>query len=134
MNIPPHDQIDKIGGERGALRTAARRELRRKKKALRAANRKVHKAKRVKRQRPQKDKFLSSKAWVTLRYEAIKLYGNKCKCCGKGPDSGAELNVDHIKPRWKFPHLALDITNLQVLCSWCNWGKGGYDETDWRTW
>jgi 5-methylcytosine-specific restriction endonuclease McrA len=42
------------------------------------------------------------------------------------------MNVDHIKPRHKYPHLAMDESNLQVLCATCNAGKGGRDETDWR--
>jgi 5-methylcytosine-specific restriction endonuclease McrA len=28
--------------------------------------------------------------------------------------------------------LALEITNLQVLCADCNIGKSNTDETDWR--
>ena len=42
------------------------------------------------------------------------------------------MNVDHIKPRKKYPELALDKSNLQVLCEECNHGKGNWDETDWR--
>ena len=42
------------------------------------------------------------------------------------------MNVDHIKPRKLFPNLALDSSNLQVLCEVCNHGKGNWDMTDWR--
>jgi 5-methylcytosine-specific restriction endonuclease McrA len=42
------------------------------------------------------------------------------------------MHVDHIKPRSKYPHLALRESNLQVLCEACNLGKGNWDETDWR--
>jgi 5-methylcytosine-specific restriction endonuclease McrA len=42
------------------------------------------------------------------------------------------LNVDHIKPRRRFPELSLDPDNLQVLCGNCNTGKGSWDTTDWR--
>jgi 5-methylcytosine-specific restriction endonuclease McrA len=42
------------------------------------------------------------------------------------------INVDHIKPRRKYPELALTESNLQVLCGTCNHGKGSWDETDWR--
>jgi 5-methylcytosine-specific restriction endonuclease McrA len=59
--------------------------------------------------------------------------GGRCLCCGASSQDGAVMNVDHIKPRWKFPKLQLTITNLQVLCSRCNVGKGAWDQTDWRT-
>lgn len=81
---------------------------------------------------PASKAFLMTPQWRKLRYEALKLYGCKCACCGVTPDSGAILNVDHIKPRKKFPALALEITNLQVLCAACNHGKGNWDSTDWR--
>lgn len=76
--------------------------------------------------------FLMTYEWRKLRMEAIKKYGNSCQCCGASPKTGAILNVDHIKPRKHFPHLALDIDNLQILCSDCNHGKGNWDQTDWR--
>lgn len=53
-------------------------------------------------------------------------------CCGATPATGAVMNVDHIKPRKLYPHLALDVDNLQILCSDCNHGKGNWDMTDWR--
>lgn len=67
--------------------------------------------------------FLSSFAWRQLRFEAFQRYGRRCQCCGASPETGAVLNVDHVKPRRKFPKLALDINNLQVLCDACNHGK-----------
>lgn len=42
------------------------------------------------------------------------------------------MNVDHVKPRKLFPHLALDVDNLQILCDACNHGKSNWDQTDWR--
>lgn len=77
--------------------------------------------------------FLRSKNWLRLRIEALKRYGNKCVCCGATPQTGAVLNVDHIKPRKLFPELSLDINNLQILCSTCNEGKGNWDMTSWQT-
>lgn len=76
--------------------------------------------------------FLQSYEWRKLRYEALQRHGARCQCCGRGAADGAVMNVDHIKPRRKYPDLALDIDNLQVLCSVCNHGKGNWDETDWR--
>lgn len=81
---------------------------------------------------PSSDEFLQSYAWRRLRMEAFIRYGRKCLCCGATPESGAILNVDHIKPRKLFPNLSLDIENTQILCGSCNHGKGNWDHTDWR--
>lgn len=68
--------------------------------------------------------FLQSYEWRQLRFLALQKYGRRCQCCGASPESGAVMHVDHVKPRRKFPALALDINNLQVLCEDCNHGKG----------
>ena len=81
---------------------------------------------------PSSPDFLQSFEWRKVRMEALKKYGAKCQCCGATPAHGAVMNVDHIKPRKLFPHLALDLNNLQVLCHDCNHGKGNWDMTDWR--
>lgn len=78
------------------------------------------------------DAFLSTYEWRKVRMEALKKYGPRCQCCGATPATGAVMNVDHIKPRKKWPSLALDVNNLQILCHDCNHGKGNWDETDWR--
>lgn len=82
-------------------------------------------------QRRVRSKFYQSQAWRMLRYQALKLYGSKCACCGRKPP-GVLLHVDHVKPVRNFPELALEIENLQILCEDCNIGKGAWDETDWR--
>jgi 5-methylcytosine-specific restriction endonuclease McrA len=41
------------------------------------------------------------------------------------------LEVDHVKPRSKYPELALDLDNTQILCRACN-SKKGTAETDYR--
>jgi hypothetical protein len=79
------------------------------------------------------DEFLESFEWRKIRMHAIKKYGARCMCCGATPQTGAVMNVDHIKPRKIFPELALNIDNLQVLCHECNHGKGNWDMTDWRS-
>lgn len=79
------------------------------------------------------DEFLESFEWRKVRMQAIKKYGARCMCCGATPQTGATINVDHIKPRKIFPELALNIDNLQILCHECNHGKGNWDMTDWRT-
>lgn len=78
------------------------------------------------------NEFLSSYEWRKIRMEALKKHGRRCQCCGASPANGAVLNVDHIKPRLEYPHLALELSNLQVLCHDCNHGKGNWDKTDWR--
>ena len=76
--------------------------------------------------------FLDTREWKELRYRAFLKYGNRCVVCGRSAREGAALNMDHIKPRARFPHLALDIGNLQPACTDCNTGKGNWDTTDWR--
>jgi len=77
------------------------------------------------------DSFYNTRAWLTVRYDALKKHGPQCCLCGAA--NGAKLHVDHIKPRSKFPELALRLDNLQVLCEPCNLGKSNRDETDWRS-
>lgn len=77
--------------------------------------------------------FYQSREWLELRYEVIKAQGARCNACGQGRDDGAVIQVDHIRPRFTHPRLALDISNLQVLCRDCNMGKGCRDATDWRS-
>ena len=75
------------------------------------------------------DRFYNSAAWKQVRYEVLRKYGPTCMLCGstKGP-----AHVDHVKPRSKYPDLALEISNLQVLCKSCNLGKSNIYEDDFR--
>jgi 5-methylcytosine-specific restriction endonuclease McrA len=88
---------------------------------------------KISREPPPQENFLESYEWRKLRMQAIKKYGRRCQCCGATPDDGVKMHVDHIKPRKKYPELALELSNLQILCEVCNHGKGNWDETDWRT-
>lgn len=72
--------------------------------------------------------FMKSDVWYQLRYKVFTVYGRKCMCCGKRYN----LDVDHIKPKSRYPELIADFNNLQILCRDCNYGKGNWDETDWR--
>jgi len=76
--------------------------------------------------------FYRTPAWISVRYKVLKRDNGKCVLCGRSAEDGIVLNVDHIKPRHKYPHLALLMSNLQTLCSRCNQGKGAHDETGWR--
>lgn len=78
------------------------------------------------------NEFLETYEWRRVRMEALVKHGAVCQCCGASRKTGAVIHVDHIKPRKLFPHLALDIDNLQVLCHECNHGKSNWDMTDWR--
>lgn len=89
---------------------------------------------KAKRERPgliNYRNFLLSREWRNIRYDAFRKNGRKCQLCGES-GKGARLHVDHIKPRSKYPHLALELSNLQVLCEACNVGKSNRDMTDWR--
>ena len=74
--------------------------------------------------------FTRSPEWRALRLEAIKRYGTRCAKCGK---DWKPINIDHIKPRRFYPHLALDINNLQPLCGPCNKEKGNGPPVDYRS-
>lgn len=79
-----------------------------------------------------RDGFYQSWQWKKLRYRVLKEYGPVCMCCGTSRDDGVRIVVDHIKPVSKYPELALDFNNLQVLCDDCNMGKSNIDMTDYR--
>lgn len=80
----------------------------------------------------QTDGFLRSPQWRRLRVDALENNNGCCELCGRNKHDGIKLNVDHIKPRKTNPELALEISNLQILCNECNAGKGNRYETDWR--
>lgn len=85
--------------------------------------------------RAKNDGFYATWEWKQLRYEALKMHGHRCQCCGwtPGDTKSGRLVVDHIKPRKEFPELALTLSNLQVLCNDCNMGKSNVYSDDYRT-
>lgn len=95
----------------------------------------AHRGRRIEKQPPVPrlvESFYTSEEWRRVRYSAIRSNDGRCECCGDRPTPGNPLHVDHIKPRSKFPDLALERDNLQVLCANCNLGKGNTDAIDWR--
>ncbi len=74
--------------------------------------------------------FYASAEWRLIREQVIEEQKHVCQICGCRITIDNDLTVDHIKPRSKFPELALDKSNLQVLCRRCNSSKGAtYDES-----
>lgn len=96
------------------------------------ANPKKKITKKTKRKQRKDETFYASKEWRKLRYQAFKIHGRQCQCCGGMPPD-VQLHVDHIKPRSRYPSLELDIDNLQILCKDCNLGKSNTDTIDYRT-
>jgi hypothetical protein len=74
--------------------------------------------------------FQRSDRWQRLRQRVIRTYGPICMRCGA---TDRPIHVDHIKPKSRYPHLALSFENLQVLCETCNLEKSNIDETDYRS-
>ena len=71
--------------------------------------------------------------WQQVRFEALRCSGGRCCLCGATAKSGVTLHVDHIKPKSRYPLLAFELSNLQVLCADCNLGKGNRSEDDFRS-
>jgi len=67
--------------------------------------------------------FYRTKAWRELRFAVLMSSNGKCRVCGANSETGVKMHVDHIKPRSLYPELALEPSNLQVLCEDCNLGK-----------
>ena len=78
------------------------------------------------------ESFYDSMKWRELRYRVLAKHGGSCMLCKTGGSKGKPIQVDHIKPRSKYPALELVEGNLQVLCRSCNHGKSNTDETDFR--
>ena len=54
--------------------------------------------------------------WAVLRLMARRRDGFACVQCGKK----GRLEVDHVKPIRTHPELALELGNLQSLCTICH--------------
>ena len=79
--------------------------------------------------------FLQTPEWRRVRYDALRSNDGRCELCGRNKHQlppGEYLNVDHILSRKARPDLALAVTNLAVLCSADNAGKGNRYADDWR--
>lgn len=65
-------------------------------------------------------KFYKSKAWLTLRQEALKRDHYECQSCKRKGKYRRAKNVHHIKEVKKHPELALDLDNLESICIPCH--------------
>ena len=72
--------------------------------------------------------FYKSKRWWWCKNIIKSSNEIKCLKCG----SRNNMHVDHVKPKSKFPELALDVYNLQLLCEVCNIEKSNINEIDYR--
>jgi len=104
-----------------------------KKKGRNNKNQGKNKAKRTKVVQLNDKDFYFSREWRALRVRVLEKYSCECMMCGRSPQiHGVVIHVDHIKPKSKYPELALTFTNLQLLCEDCNLGKSNKYQTDWR--
>jgi 5-methylcytosine-specific restriction endonuclease McrA len=78
--------------------------------------------------------FYASAEWQLIREMVITEQGRICQECERTIIDDVDLTVDHIKPKNKFPELALDKSNLQILCRRCYYAKGAtYEESNMMT-
>ncbi|MFS1865147.1 HNH endonuclease [Vibrio breoganii] len=55
-----------------------------------------------------------------MRSHIRKISRYVCNRCGKDCRGKGKSVVNHIKPRTKFPHLALEPSNLELVCTECH--------------
>jgi 5-methylcytosine-specific restriction endonuclease McrA len=61
------------------------------------------------------------KAWKQQQFESIR---GKCPNCPTTFPVISCFVIDHIKPLRSHPNLAIELSNLQLLCADCNSRKG----------
>src|SRR4051812_24926874 len=71
---------------------------------------------------------IEKEKWGSMRKKVIDNYGAVCMKCG----STGKINVDHIRPKCRYPSLKFKFENLQVLCWPCNASKNYTREDDYR--
>ncbi len=81
-------------------------------------------AKERKLKQDETEIFYRSPEWLKLREMVIEEDGQVCAMCRKRILEKHDVTVDHIKPRSKYPELALVRNNLHILCRSCNSRKG----------
>src|SRR5262245_19382627 len=66
------------------------------------------------------DPFYYSKAWRELRLRALRRARYRCQHCHAHVIQSGGARIDHVIPRKQAPELALQITNVRVLCPRCD--------------
>ncbi len=69
-------------------------------------------------------RFYMTPEWRATRIAVIQRDGRVCKMCSQRIVLSRDVSVDHIRPRSRYHELALELSNLQVLCRGCNSSKG----------
>lgn len=115
LDVPPartltSDELDAI--RRGVAKRKARL-------AAAAAKALSDEARKAKKRAPNaRAAFERSPAWKEASAR-VRLLQPWCTLCG----ATEQLQADHIKPKSRFPELALEPSNLQTLCWPCNRSK-----------
>lgn len=63
--------------------------------------------------------FYIGREWRSFRKKMIAQLDNVCSQCGIEV-FGSDITLDHILPMSKHPDLALEPSNVQVMCRVCN--------------
>lgn len=71
--------------------------------------------------------FYTSREWRTFRAKMLKGLDHVCSDCHREV-FGADITLDHIMPLSKFPDLAMEPSNIKVLCRKCNGNKRDHVE------
>lgn len=92
-------------------------------------------AEKAERLRERKAKnWYSSFEWRKVRYSFLRTQPKPLRCglCNRSAADGVTLCCDHVKSVKRYPELKKSLSNLQILCSACNAGKGSEWADDWR--
>ena len=77
------------------------------------------------RKRKHKKVYYTKEEWEEAREAVFLRDGRICYRC-----QCEATQVDHVLPKSKYPHLALDLTNLKPICWPCNRKKNTQVLTD----
>lgn len=64
--------------------------------------------------------FYQSKAWRSIRQLALHRDHYLCQACLRKKRITKATEVHHIQPLEDFPHLGLELSNLECLCWACH--------------